>query len=309
VTRLDPDAAIYPPGPWTHRDIAANGARFHIVEMGTGPTVLFLHGFPTFWWSWRTQLVAVAQAGFHAVAMDLRGYGGSDHPPEGYDPRTAADDVEAVLRCLGVDQAVIVGHGWGGFIAWSVAALHPEVVRAIAPVAMPHPRCLRAQALRNPIQTSALRYAARWQLPFWPEHALQAKDGERIDALLHEWSATAGWPTDDDSMRYRVAFCRWPTAHTAVEYHRWAFRSALRPDGLRYMAALREPVQCDVLQVFGTEDPMVQRAAIDGSSAYVSGTFSVLEIPAGHFPHEENPNAVTDALLTWLAKLPASASA
>ena len=74
-------------GPWTHRDVAANGARFHIAEMGDGPLVLLLHGFPQFWWTWRHQLTALADAGFRAVAMDLRGVGGSDRTPRGYDPR------------------------------------------------------------------------------------------------------------------------------------------------------------------------------------------------------------------------------
>ena len=125
----EPDAAIRAAGPWTHRDVAANGARFHVVDIGDGPAVLLLHGFPTFWWTWRRQLIALADAGYRAIAMDLRGYGGSDHPPEGYDPRTMAADVAGVIRCLGEPEAVVVGHGWGGVGAWSTAVLEPEVVR------------------------------------------------------------------------------------------------------------------------------------------------------------------------------------
>ena len=85
-------------GPWTHRDVAANGARFHIAEMGDGPLVLLLHGFPQFWWTWRQQLTALADAGFRAVAMDLRGVGGSDRTPRGYDPANLALDVTGVIR-------------------------------------------------------------------------------------------------------------------------------------------------------------------------------------------------------------------
>lgn len=85
-------------GPWTHRDVAANGARFHIAEMGEGPLVLLLHGFPQFWWTWRHQLPALADAGFRAVAMDLRGVGGSDRTPRGYDPANLALDVTGVIR-------------------------------------------------------------------------------------------------------------------------------------------------------------------------------------------------------------------
>lgn len=82
----------------THRDVAANGARFHIAELGDGPLVLLLHGFPQFWWTWRHQLTALADAGFRAVAMDLRGVGGSDRTPRGYDPANLALDITGVIR-------------------------------------------------------------------------------------------------------------------------------------------------------------------------------------------------------------------
>jgi pimeloyl-ACP methyl ester carboxylesterase len=87
-----PDSTIQMAGPWAHRTISANGSRFHIVEAGDGPLVLMLHGFPQFWWTWRHQLVSLPAAGYRAVAVDLRGYGGSDKPPRGYDLVTAAAD-------------------------------------------------------------------------------------------------------------------------------------------------------------------------------------------------------------------------
>ena len=97
-----PDAtSVLLPGPWTHRDLSANGVRLHVAEAGEGPLVLLLHGFPEFWWAWRAQLPALAAAGFRAVAPDLRGYGGSDKPPRGYDLPTAAADVAALVRALG----------------------------------------------------------------------------------------------------------------------------------------------------------------------------------------------------------------
>src|ERR1035441_5336647 len=90
------DAAIYVDGPWRHRPVSANGTRFHIAENGEGPLVLLLHGFPQFWWTWRQQLETLAGAGYRAVAADLRGYGGSDKPPRGYDLVTAAPDPAGV---------------------------------------------------------------------------------------------------------------------------------------------------------------------------------------------------------------------
>jgi len=90
MTMGGPDAAVMISGPWTHRTVSANGTRFHVAEAGDGPLVLLLHGFPEFWWTWRHQLAGLPEAGFRAVAVDLRGYGGSDKPPRGYDLITAA---------------------------------------------------------------------------------------------------------------------------------------------------------------------------------------------------------------------------
>jgi len=233
--------------------------------------------------------------------MDLRGYGGSDHPPDGYDPRTMAADVAGVIRSLGITDAVIVGHGWGGVAAWSTAVLEPEVVRAIVPVSMPHPRRLRASILGNRHQRRAMNYALGFQLPFLPERSLTAADGARIVELIAGWSGDASWLDDDTATTYRAAFLRWPTAHTSVEYHRWAVRSIIRPDGLGYMSLMEAPVQCPVLQVHGTGDPMILASSIDGSEDYVRAAYSRVDLDAGHYPHEERPEVFTAALLEWLA--------
>ena len=113
-------------GPWRHRFVAANGARFHVAEAGEGPLVVLLHGFPQHWWCWRDQLTGLADAGYRVAAMDLRGYGASDKPPRGYDTPTLAADVAAVVRSLGEPAATIVGHDWGAFIAWAMPVLFPE---------------------------------------------------------------------------------------------------------------------------------------------------------------------------------------
>src|SRR6201999_3425042 len=118
-------------GPWTHRVVSANGIGLHVAEAGTGPLVLLLHGFPEFWWTWRHQLVGLAGAGYRAVAIDLRGYGESDKPPRGYDLWTLAGDVAGLIRALGERRAVVVGHDWGGLIGWTLAALHPRLVRSL----------------------------------------------------------------------------------------------------------------------------------------------------------------------------------
>lgn len=261
--------------------------------------MVLLHGFPTYWWTWRNQLTALAEAGYHAIAMDLRGYGGSDHTPHGYDPMSLSADVAGVIRCLGESGAIVIGHGWGGLIAWSMAVTQPDAVHGIVTVSAPHPRLMRRAALR-PRQLAKLGYLAGFQLPFLPENSFMKADGKRISDLLKKWSADPAW-VDEAGEMYRAAFLRWPTAHTAIEYHRWSVRSLLRPDGLRYMSAMSAPIDNNVLQIHGTEDPMVLLDSCGGSDKYVSGEYQFRTLPTGHFPHEETPGAFNELILHWLA--------
>src|SRR5258708_16632225 len=144
------ESAVLIDGPWTHRFVSANGKRFHVVEAGTGPLVLFLHGFPEFWWAWHHQLRALSDAGFRAVAVDMRGYGASDKPPRGYDGYTMAADVAGLIRALGERDAVIVGSGAGGMIGWAAAAFHPKLVSRLVVLRAAPPLPLRAALLADP---------------------------------------------------------------------------------------------------------------------------------------------------------------
>src|SRR5680860_654977 len=173
-------------GPWTLRHVAANGARFRLAEMGAGPLVRFLHGFPEFWWAWRHQLPAVAAAGYHAVAMDLRGYGGSDKTPNGYDPLTLSADVAGVVRTLGRREAVLVGHGWGGYVAWATAAGHPDCVSALATISAPHPHELLRLATGARGRPGLLHVLAM-QTPWLPERRIMR--GDYIARHLTRWAS------------------------------------------------------------------------------------------------------------------------
>jgi pimeloyl-ACP methyl ester carboxylesterase len=126
-------------GP-TMRFIQANGIRMRIAEMGKGPLVLFLHGFPESWYSWRHQLPAVAAAGFRAVAPDMRGYGDTDKPAavEAYDIHNLARDVVGVIDALGEKTAVVVGHDWGSLVAWNSVLLHPDRFTGLVAMSVPY---------------------------------------------------------------------------------------------------------------------------------------------------------------------------
>lgn len=301
MTLLDPEEVVRAAGPWTHRDVAANGARFHVAEMGSGPLVLLLHGFPTFWWTWRRALPVLAGAGFRAAAMDLRGYAGSDHPPRGYDGFTLSADVTGVIRSLGERSAYVVGHGWGGFLAWTTAALHPEAIRGIVPVSMPHPRRLRHALLSDARQRRASTHVYAYQVPATPERDLLEDGAAEVGRLLRAWSATPGWPDDTTVATYRAGMLLLNTVHCALEYHRWALRSVPRPDGIRFARQMKAPIWAPVLHVQGEADPVVLPSSSQGSQDYVRGAYTWAGIrDSGHFPHEEHPEQFHAALLGWL---------
>jgi pimeloyl-ACP methyl ester carboxylesterase len=296
------DASIYLDGPWTHRSVSANGTRLHVAESGEGPLVLMLHGFPQFWWTWRRQISSVSQAGFRAVAADLRGYGGSDKPPRGYDLVTAAADAAGLIRSLGEANAVVVGHDWGGLIAWTMATYFPKVIRRLAVVSVPHPLRLRAAVLADPLgQGRSSGYALGFQLPLLPERQLLADDAERVGRMLSAWSGP-GWPDPETEHRYRAAMCLPSVAHSALEYHRWFVRSRLRPDGRRYARTMRAPIQVPTLHLHGSLDTCVRPSAARGSGGHVDAPYRWRLVDgAGHFPHEELPDRFDLELLSWLA--------
>jgi pimeloyl-ACP methyl ester carboxylesterase len=288
-------------GPWEHRFVAANGARFHVAEQGEGPLVLLLHGFPQFWWAWRHQMGALAGAGYRACAMDLRGYGASDKPPRGYDTHTSAADVASVIRSLGESDAVVVGHGWGGWIAWSMPTLRPSVTRALASVSMPHPLVFRRASFTKAGQVRANAYLAGLQRPFVPEREMTVHGGY-VQRLLREWASPQGiWPSPEEARTYSDAMAVPFVAHSAAEYYRWLVRSQVRPDGWKFARRMRTPISVPVLQLHGEHDRSVLPDTVAGSAQYCSGPYEHHVVTgAGHFLPEEAPDAVSGHLVRWL---------
>jgi pimeloyl-ACP methyl ester carboxylesterase len=291
-------------GPWRHREISANGQRFHVAEHGDpdAPTLLLLHGFPEFWWSWRHQLVALGEAGWHAVAMDLRGYGASDKPPRGYDGPTLTADVAGVIRALGKGKAVVVGHDWGGLLGWWLAATAPHLVRAFVPVSCAHPLAHRTAVLRaRSGQARASSYFWRFQMPR-ADDWLTDDDADEVSRVLHGWGGT-GFPDDDTDRRYREAMQITGAAHCALEYYRWLIRSQARPSGVRWARQTARPITVPVLQLHGGADPCVLPTTARLSARFVSGDHTWHSYDGvGHFLPEEAPQRVSEDLRDWLGK-------
>ena len=300
-------------GPWRHLDVHANGIRFHVVEKNPQanrpaadqPLVILLHGFGSFWWSWRHQLRGLT--GARVVAVDLRGYGGSDKPPRGYDGWTLAGDTGGLIRALGHTSATLVGHADGGLVCWATSVLHPRLVSAIALVSSPHPAALRRAALTRRDQGRALLPSLlAYQLPRWPEHVLTRHDADDLEALVRS-RASGKWLASEDfseTITHLRTAIRIPgAAHCALEYQRWAVRSQLRREGRRFMRQMDRPVGIPMLHMRGDADPYVLSDPVERTLRYApQGRFVSLS-GAGHFGHEEAPEQVNDHLMRFFRQL------
>ncbi|MFC5908224.1 alpha/beta fold hydrolase [Streptacidiphilus monticola] len=304
TTELGTTAASFDPrieGPWTHREVAANGARFHIAEAGEGPLVLLVHGWPQFWWTWRHQLTALAAAGYRAVAVDLRGVGGSDRTPRGYDPSNMALDLTGVIRSLGVSQAAVVGHDWGGFLGWTAAAMRPRLVGRLAVLSSAHPRRLRRALLTDRRQIGAAEHLLGLQRPWLPERQLAADNAAMVGEYLTAWSAPAHRPEEKELLTYRQAMLLSNSRHCSIEPFRWLMRSMGRPDGFQFSRRMNRQLHLPVLHLHGELDPVLLERTALGSAEYVDAPYRWQLLPGvGHYPQEEAPEEVTSLLLEWL---------
>jgi pimeloyl-ACP methyl ester carboxylesterase len=298
-------------GPWAHRDVYANGIRLHVAETGDGPLVLLLHGFAEFWWSWRHQLTALAEAGFRVAAVDLRGYGDSDKPPRGYDAWTLAGDVAGLVKSLGEDKAHLVGHAWGGLLAWTVGAMHPRVVHSVTAIAAPHPMALRSQIRRSALrrrdrnQARALGHVFRAQVPLLPERWLTRDGAATVGTLLTNFSGpqwTESAEFDGVVAKYRNAMLVTGVAHSSLEYYRWALRAQLRGEGRRYAEAMRRRLNAPVLQLRGALDPCILAPAVEASAPWAARGHRLITVDGvGHYPHQEAPAATSKAIVDFLS--------
>jgi pimeloyl-ACP methyl ester carboxylesterase len=185
---------------FTHRTVEANGIPIHLAEAGSGPVVLLCHGFPESWFSWRHQLKALAEAGYRAVAPDMRGYGETGRPPEidRYTLFHLVGDMVGVLDALGVAEAVVVGHDWGAPVAWHCALFRPERFRAVAGLSVPfRPRGSTRPTSAMPETESSLFYQLYFQAPGVAEAELGRDPPETIRRLLYSGSGDIPRQSDD----------------------------------------------------------------------------------------------------------------
>lgn len=253
----------------------------------------------------RAPLLALAEAGFHAVAVDLRGHGDSDKPPRGYDAWTLASDITNLVRSLGHSSAVIVGQGEGGFVAWTAAYRRPRAVRGLVVVGSPHPLAMRTAALRNHDQRRAIvpRLLSD-QAPRLPERRLTRDGAAAVEEMLRSRSGP-DWPETDDFREsadlLRRAMLIPKVAHLSLESRRWMVRSQFRPDGRDFRRTVAGVLDQPVLGISGAEDRFVLPETVRASAPWARD-FRSAEVPgAGHYPAMEAP-AETSRLIADFAR-------
>ena len=290
-----------------HRTETVNGIRLHWVEAGDGPLVVLLHGFPEFWYSWRNQIPALAEGGYRVVAPDLRGYNESDKP-EGYDaylggPLSA--DVAGLIAACGAQRATVVGHDWGGVIAWMTAIRHPEVVDKLVILNAPHPNAFLRE-IRNPAQILRSSYVMLFQAPFAPERLLSAANFRGLKWALRSGSQRVGAFTDEDLDRYAEAFSQPGALTGSLAYYRAMGRriiGAARQSGAVSGNGERRTVTAPTLVIWGRNDPVLSQATADPGQAVPNRKVVFIE-DASHFVQADAPERVNALLLEFLAARP-----
>ncbi|MEP6689670.1 MAG: alpha/beta fold hydrolase [Gemmatimonadaceae bacterium] len=273
----------------------ASAVRLHVQESGSGPLVILLHGFPEFSYSWRQLLPALASAGFHAVAPDLRGYNLSDKPRgvSSYAIDELVSDVARLIEERGAARAAVVGHDWGGIIAWRLAMMRPDLLDRLVILNAPHPAAYRRAITRT---TQLLRswYVLVFQLPWLPERWLAANDFASIRGILRDGAARAGVFTEFDIGRYVEAAAR-PGALTAMLNY---YRAAVRRPGRTLRASAR--VTAPTLVIWGMRDRFLDASLADGLERWVDDV-RVERLPeATHWVQHDEPARVAELIVAFL---------
>ncbi|MHB1133367.1 MAG: alpha/beta fold hydrolase [Chloroflexota bacterium] len=276
-----------------------DGLRLHYVAAGNGPLVVLLHGFPEFWYSWRHQLPALARAGFRVVAPDQRGYNLSDKPRglHAYRTERLADDVAALIADLGAERATVVGHDWGGAVAWCFALRHPRLLERLAILNAPPPTfasAARRLGLNLPRQLARSWYIYFFQLPWLPEALIRARDFASLRVQLRREPVRADAFSPADVERYVAALAQPGALTAALNYYRAA---------LRYPPRLPNPpvVRAPVLVIWGEQDRYLRPELADPDPALVPHARVVRLPSASHWVQVDRPEEVNAALLAFLA--------
>lgn len=282
---------------WNHEFANVNGIKLHYVTQGEGKLLILMHGFPEFWYSWRQQIPVLAEAGYKVVAVDMRGYNQSDKPVgvKHYKSSTLALDIKELINHLGYDKAFVVGHDWGGGIAWQLAIDHPQVIEKLAVLNCPLPIILEKNLYTNFSQLRKSWYMFMFQIPGLAEM------GMKRDLLTFFKKAFRGWAhnkaafPDEVLQKYVEAFSG-PYAITGpVNYYRAALRGSFsgsnKPKG---------PIMVDTLLIWGEDDKALGKELTYDTHKYMGKHFEIKYIKdSSHWVQQDAPELVNEYLIEF----------
>ena len=289
----------------THDEAIVNGVRLHYVEAGDGPLVLLLHGFPEFWYSWREQIPALAEASYHVVAPDMRGYNTSEKPHgvESYRTEELVGDVVGLIDHFDEAEAYVVGHDWGGAVAWEVGIRHPERVARLAVLNAPHPGRFR-EVLRTPARLKRSWYMFFFQLPWLPEAFLSARNYDAIEGVFRDSTENPDAFSEADIQRYVDAAAQPGALTGSINYYRALFRDYV-PRELRSLlgeSGHTPDVRVPTLLIWGMEDFALGNELTEDLDRWISD-LRVERLPdASHWVQNDASEDVNELLVDFLSE-------
>lgn len=276
--------------------VRTNGVALHLAEAGpeAGPLLILLHGFPEFWYGWRHQIAPLAEAGFHVIVPDQRGYNLSDKPKgvAAYGLDQLAGDVIGLADHYGAERFVLAGHDWGAGAGWWTAQNFPERVRRFVALSAPHPAVWRHAMDHDPEQKKKSRYVKLFALPWLPEALLRAGNF-RAPASGICATARPGTVTDDDLAQYRAAWGQPGALTGGLNWYRALLRTQFAPP-------MSYRIDVPTLMMWGRQDPYgTLKLAEESIKLCTQGTLSVFD-EATHWLLADEPQRVTNAMLDFL---------
>jgi len=280
---------------WEHFFVETNNIRLHCVTQGQGDLVLLLHGFPEFWYSWRYQIPALARH-FKVVVPDLRGYNDSDKPESGYDLDTLSADIRGLIDRLGYAKAHVVGHDWGGTIAWHLAQKFPHYLNRLAILNAPHPQRFVQELSSNLDQFRRSWYVLAFQVPGIPEWLIQQNLKDFVKGVLQGQAVRKGAFSAEETEIYQAALEKPGVLGAALNYYRQLFNHFAWNWGQK-----QELVTAPTLVLWGEDDAFLSKKLTESLDRLIAAPFELKLVPhCGHWIQQEAPQTVNRELLNFL---------
>lgn len=267
----------------------SDGVPIHYVTMGQGPLLIMVHGYPDFWFTWRNQMPALAQK-FTVVAVSQRGYNKSGKPTgvENYAMAKLTADIDAVRQHFNADTAVIVGHDWGGWVAWSYAMEYSQRTDRLIVVNLPHPKGVERELTHNPEQQKNSQYARNFQQPNWTASV----DLEQMTTRI------AGRYSDPVLKQYAIEAFKRSSLEGMQNYYKANYPRPPYTDDKEY-----PPVTCSVLLFHGLKDTALLHPMLNNTWMWIDKDLTLVTIPdAGHNAQSDAADLVTRTMVRWLGQ-------